>query len=923
VRSTGAPLAERDGALDGVRVLVDSVLRGHGKALFVLGEAGLGKTTLLEHAVELAGARMAVGIGRADVAEAALPFGLLGQALGPLLGWEVLGPWGGQSARHEPAADRLYAIMHRLREVAVQPLLVALDDAHWADPDSLTLLRLICRRLSGLPVGVVVTARPWPPALARAAGELAQEGLVDLERLLPLTTDAATALLSERIGDRARADDIEAAVASCAGNPLLLIHVAAELEAGRALPEHGRQASGSWASRLLLSRFTGMGPNAEAYLQAASVLGWRFRPEVAAEVAGLRPTEAADALGALAGSGLVVDAGDGWATFSHHLVRLAVYDQVAPRQAHLHEAAFRVLLARKAPAAHLAEHAIAARLADPEAYEVRAQAGREALRQGAPGTAVRHLRALVELAGHETPPEVPLDLAQALRAVGNNEEAAAVCGDLLRRGDLPARLRVAALTELAQAEFRAGNLEEATARMDQAVGMIGSEASELAATALLDQAHLTVLRYGPKSALPLALRARQLGSQVGGNTRVLADAVWGECAYLSGDPTGLDVAERAAREARLVSTPTPEATQWSDPRVLYAELATAAERFGEAEALLAETVREAEQKRHPMNLFEGQYLLAEVLRRTGRLAEASAVADQLLESAELMPFALPLAVAEKTLVLLDVGELDEASRGCRKLADLTAGRARLGRVWTLTHLDRALLAWRQGHVEEASRVFRLLERSSRLVDLLEPGLYPWAYPAVAAHLACDRVDDAARVMDWLEPRAEALPARWPKAVAAGVRAALAERTGDLDAAAACFAQAAAMQNPDMPLSRGESLTDFGAFLIRRNQLAQARPVLAEAVQLAESCGAAWHAERARVAWRRAGGRAGSTPVGALTPQENAVADLARAGRTNKEIAAQLYLSVNTVETHLSHIYRKLGVNRRWQLIAGEETSART
>ena len=95
-----------------------------------------------------------------------------------------------------------------------------------------------------------------------------------------------------------------------------------------------------------------------------------------------------------------------------------------------------------------------------------------------------------------------------------------------------------------------------------------------------------------------------------------------------------------------------------------------------------------------------------------------------------------------------------------------------------------------------------------------------------------------------------------------------------------------MHHPAMPLSRAESLTEFGAFLIRRNELARARPVLAEAVQLAEDCGAAWHAERARVAWRRAGGRARTTPVGALSPQEKAVADLARAGRTNKEIAAQ-------------------------------------
>jgi DNA-binding CsgD family transcriptional regulator len=912
-----ASLAERDRALERVRVVLESAVSGRGRALFVLGEAGLGKTTLLEHAIGLASGRLTVGIGRADVAEGALPFGLLGQALEPLLGGDVLGPGGEQPGRYQPAADRLYAILLRLREVAVQPLLLALDDAHWADPDSVTLLRLICRRLAALPVGVIVTARPWPPALAQAAEELAEEGLVDLERLLPLSTGAATALLQDRTHERTRPEDIESAVASCGGNPLLLIRVAAELDAGRSLPDDRGQATGSWASRLLLSRFTGVGPTAEAYLQAASVLGWRFRPEVAAEVAGLGPTEAAGALRALVGAGLVVEAGDGWVMFSHHLVRLAVYDQITPQQAHLHEAAVRVLLARKAPAAQVAEHVIAARLVEPAARQVLAQAGQEALRQGAPGTAIRHLRVLDELSGGDTPAEVLLDLAQALRAVGDNEEAAAVCEELLRRDDLPVRLRLAALRELAQAEFRAGYLEEATARMDQAAGMIGSEASELAAAALLDQAHLTVLRLGPKTALPLARRARQIAAEVGGQTRIVADAVWAECAYLSGDPEGLQVAERAAREARLVSVPLPEATEWADPRVLYAEVALSAERFGEAEDILRDTVGEAEQKRHPMNLFEGQYLLAEVLRRTGRLAEAVALADQLLGSAELMPFALPLAVAEKTLVLLDLGQLEEAVQGCQQLDKMTAGKPRLGRVWTLAHLDRALLAWRQGQVEEASRVFGLLERSSRLVDLLDPGLYPWAYPAVAAHLACQRPDDASRVVDWLEPRAHVLPASWPQAVAVGARAALAERRGDLDAAEVAFAQAASMHNPGMPLARAESLTDYGALLIRRDRQSRARPVLAEAVQLAEDCGATWHAERARVAWRRAGGRARATPAGALTPQEKAVADLARAGRTNREIAAQLYLSVNTVETHLSHVYRKLGISGRWQLIAGE------
>ena len=93
------------------------------------------------------------------------------------------------------------------------------------------------------------------------------------------------------------------------------------------------------------------------------------------------------------------------------------------------------------------------------------------------------------------------------------------------------------------------------------------------------------------------------------------------------------------------------------------------------------------------------------------------------------------------------------------------------------------------------------------------------------------------------------------------------------------------------------------------------------MRLAEGCGAAWHAERARVEWRRAGGRTGTTPPGQLTPQEAAVARLARAGKTNQEIAGQLYLTVNTVETHLRHVYQKLGIHRRTDLPALPDAEA--
>jgi DNA-binding CsgD family transcriptional regulator len=913
-----ATLAEREGALSAIRALLDGALDGNGGALFVLGEAGLGKSTLLDYAVDLARDRMVVGVGRADVAETALPFGLVGQALEPLLGPETLAPGQGGDQAYERAANRLHAVLQRFREVAVRPLLIALDDAHWADPDSLTLIRLICRRLPGLPVALLATARPWPIEMALAAEELSRHGLAALQRLLPLSDGASTSLLTEWLGDRAGPLDLEAAVASCAGNPLLLGHVAAELAAGQTLPDRGGGAGGSWASRLLLSRFVGVGPSADAYLRAASVLGGRFRPEVAADVAELTAADAARALEALVSAGLVEDGGEGWATFSHQLVRLAVYDQAAPLRAHLHQAAFRVLLARRAPAAEAAEHALLARMADPLALDVMVRAGREALERGAPGTARHHLGAVVELAGDDAPPEILLSLAEALRATGDNQKAADVCRRLLRRADQPSSLHLAGLCELAQAEFRAGRVEEASSTIDEAVRLAEDEPAEVAAVVLLDQAHLSVLRLGPRTALPLAGRARLVAAEVGGQVQALADAVWAQCAYLSGDPTGLKVARAAARAApgRI-----PEVTQWSDPRILFAELCSWSERFDEAEGLLTDLIAEAEEHRYPMNLFEGQALLVAVLRRTGRLLQADALADQLLESAELMPFSLPLAISEKALCLLDLGLLDEAQLCCQRGESLTSGGAALGRIWTTQHFTRAVLAHRRGQVEEASRIFSQLERSARLVDLNEPCIYPWAAAAIAAHLTCGREDRAATVIDWLEPRAAALPSRWPGAVLEGGRAALAERRGDLAAADAGFARSVALHHPGTPVFRAEALIDQGGFLLRQSQPARARPVLAEALHLAEGCGASWHAEQARAGWRRAGGRARATRSGALTPQERAVADLARAGRTNKEIAAQLYLSVNTVETHLAHVYRKLGITRRWQLIAGEENAA--
>src|SRR6266700_4695845 len=882
-------MVERDAVMAAVRGLIGDALEGRGGALFVAGEAGLGKTTVLEHAATIARGRFKTGIGRADVAEAALPFGLISQALEALLD----GPAGltdpaGRGSAPAPA-DYFYAVLARLRVAAAEPLFLALDDAHWADPDSLTLLRLICRRIAAMPVAVLVTARPWPPEALRAGEELAAQQLAAVQRLAPLSQEAAWSILSQQAGtaDPATAE-LERAAALCAGNPLLLDYVAAAMRAGQGIPERQSPAGTSWARRLLLSHLAGQEEPAQRYLRAAAVLGRRFRPEVAAQVAGLAAADAAAAQEALAAAGLGRDAGEGWAEFSHELVRQAVYELAAPVRAQLHEAAFRVLAARGVNPAEAAGHAVAARLAgDREALDVVARAGREALHAGALGAARRHLQAAVDLAGPPAPAELVFDLGRALIAGGDHAAGVARYEELLARAGLPGETRLA-----------------------------GPGRRDLTAGAMVDHAAQVMVTYGWIRAGPLAVRARELAVEASAPVRAAAAAVWAVGTYFSGDPAGLEVAEAAARSAATAPSWRPAGTPWWDPVAHYASLALSAERFGDARRLLDSILEAAERRSDPMAVAQALLYRTTLRWRLGQLDEGLALSARLLEAADLVPVMTPNAAAVRAMVLLDLGRLDEAEDWCaRAAAAADGGGDSLGYAVMASHLPRGTLALRRGDLDSACATFTALWEIADALRVRDPGTVPWAADALAAYLACGREADAGRLIDWLAPAAGALPARWAKVVVAAGRAALAERNGDPETARRRYAEALALQEQmPIPLARAQVLTDYGAFLYRQGDARQARQALAEALRLAESCGAGWHAERARVEWRRAGGRTGTTPPGQLTPQEAAVARLARAGKTNREIAAQLYLTVNTVETHLRHVYQKLGIHRRVELL---------
>lgn len=887
---------EREAVLTAVRRLLDAAYAGRGGTVFVAAAAGLGKTSVLDAAVAEARTRFDIRIGRADAVEATLPYGLIGQSLGEdaATGEEPVGDL--------PAANRYYATLRRVRQLAAErPLLLAFDDLHWSDPDSLTLVHLLCRRAPGLPVAVVATARPWPDAALRMAERLAAHALADLQRLAPLSDPAARAVLRARFGEL-EPDAVERAVAACDGNPLLL-----ELAGPDAAAGPGRVGAAP-TRRLLLARFSAMNQAAQGYLRAASVLGVRFRPPIAAAIAEMPAGQAAGIVEELVRADLVREGEAGVLRFRHALLRQAVYDDLpAPTRAYLHQRAFRLLAAAGVAAGEAAEHAVAADLpGDRQAIATLADAGRAALHAGAVQSARRHLQAAVRLAGDAASAELQIDLARSMIGGGASHDAAGVLDGVLARPELPASIRWSAQLLRGQAAFNTGATQQAGEWFDIVAQAAEADHPDVAIRALLAHALQSWARLGPRAALPVALRARRLAPTTEPYLRACADAAWALCAWACGDPTALRVVEAATGAVPPPASAADLANWGFDPAAVPADVAVAAERFTLAERLLTAAERAAERRGQPFLVFHAAVSQSLLLCRLGRLPEAVALGERACDAAELLPIGLPLARAVTGLALAEAGRLAEADRYVDPPDPawyLTAGyQLRL----------HATLAHRRGQIDAACCTFRKLETCSREWGFVDPASLGWADEAIDAHLAAGHLDDVERLVQWLAGCP--LPTRWPTATAATGRGLLAARHDDLELAETCLAEAVQLlRDVPLPLARSRALTAYGTVLTRRGDTDRARPVLAEALQLAESCDASWHAERAIAQLRRGGGRAGRLPPGRLSPQEKAVARLARNGRTNRQIADELYLSINTVETHLAHAYRKLGISRRHEL----------
>ena len=171
-------LWDRDAALGAASELLDEIDAGRPRSVFVVGEAGLGKTSVLEHACASAGNRgFAYGIGRGDAMESALPFGVLAQAFAQLGGASSSTRNTTNSTDRTPAPLSSPACSAGCRSQARPPCSSRSDDLHWADPDSLALVSFVCRRLQAIRVGFLGVLRPYPPVARDLADALAHDGL--------------------------------------------------------------------------------------------------------------------------------------------------------------------------------------------------------------------------------------------------------------------------------------------------------------------------------------------------------------------------------------------------------------------------------------------------------------------------------------------------------------------------------------------------------------------------------------------------------------------------------------------------------------------------------------------------------------------------------------------------------------------------
>lgn len=932
-------IVEREAELGELERLLTDARQAHGRVALIEGPAGIGKTRLLDEVRERAAT---LGISsltaRGGELERDFGFGIVRQLLEPVLaraGPALLEELTAGAARlavpafeAEPGgptaqATPPYAILHGLYWLVANlaehsPLLIAVDDVHWSDAPSLRFLIYLARRLDGMPVAVALGGRTGEaaaePELLRA---LVLEARPPILRPRPLSETAVSALVKTGLGDDAGPRLCGACHESTRGNPFLLRELLEELRrdsraAGEISPAVVRRLTSDRITAALLLRIGRIGRQAPPLARAVAVLGTQASLEHARRLAGLDLTETRSLAASLAGAA-VFERGEPLC-FVHPIVRTAVYEDIPETEREKMHAGAARLLARAGPEA-VALHLLSTEPAgEVSVVETLLEAGRAALARGAPETAVRYLRralaepptedrrgrALLQLGTAES----LVDMAAAAEHLADAVEQMSAPGDRLEA----ARLLAGVLAMSERAVDAVELLEGEIAALDD--GQPGL-ADRLAAHTV------DIGRMQPEArcrARELAQRLRQRVTVDGDDLDPAILATVAAEMAMAGEP-----AERTAALAeRALSALTPAETfsisEWTGEVAIRSLVI--AERFEPARQALDDALGDAGARGAALEAAMLYSHRGELLVRLGELAtaEADARAGLALAGAHGWAVGVPAMVAVLVDALVERGRLD-AAEAVVTGDSLGAAAALLpaGYTFNLLLSARGRLRIAQNRPREA--VVDLHECGRRLTELgeLSPSSVVWRSSAALAHLALGETDAARGLAREELERARVLEA--PRALGVALRA-LALVEGGETGLSLLEQAVRALEPSPARLEHARALVDLGSALRRSGKPTDARERLAAGMDLAHHCGATALVDRAHDELRLAGARPrriALTGADALTPAERRVAGMAAEGMTNKEIAQALFVTLRTIEMHLSNAYGKLEIESRREL----------
>lgn len=944
-------LLEREAELEQIGDALRIAAGGSGRTVVIEGAAGIGKSSLLGEAAELAAAeRMTVLRARGGVIEREFALGvaiqLLAPSIEPLTERERERVFAGAAGLARPlfeevpdraaADDRLFARFHGLhwlcaRLAEEQPLALLVDDAHWADEHSLRFLAYLDARIDEIPACAILALRTGEAAAAPEALTKLLEHEPPTSVQPPALSPAAIAkLVRGSLGENTEDEVCVECARMTGGNPLLARQLISALEE-RSGQDVGVDAGTIAAmgppsvARFVAARLRRRSRTVGAVAQTLAILGDDASLADTAAVAGVDRKAAADAVDALIEAELLYPGLP--PRFIHPIVQQALHDSIPPAErVQLHLAAARELARDPARCERVAAHLLAAAPAGPVgeqwALDALTVSARRASTRGSPDQAVRFLRRALE---EDTPTtlrrSILLDLGAA-ESAARMPEAAGRMEQAGRLSSSPTERAQAALG-LSMARFLAAELPEAVAACEDVLEAADDLDRELR-LGLEFQAAATRLVGGLPSAetfgrllaleqevsrgetaaersllAMIAVVFAATTARTAGEVAALAEVAWGD---------GQLLVEVRSEHPALAAPATAIALTAATIAIAFAGRLTRAIEVWTAGV-------EEGQARGSMLLYSNSL----GLRACGRVwsgdvgaAEVDAVAALALLPAD-DPIVLPAVLSALTDVHIERGRLEQAAALLRDT--WPAGDLPLSLSICQALASRGRLALRMGDPSAALADLEEAGRRSLAIAYVNPMALMWRSYAGLASARLGEHDRARELIEEELEIARRFGAPEPIGEALRVRALTAPRAEMVELVREAVD---VLAGSELRVAHARALIDLGAALRRDGHRRDARGPLREGLDLANRCGSVVETDRAMDELRATGARPRRPAVSgveSLSAQERRVAAMAIEGLSNREIAEALFLTRRTVEMHLTGAYRKLGVSGRGDLPA--------